>query len=69
MRGERECQQKVRGDGWLSRYPANVPEKKLKKKLKELLWGSRLSSHKIDSSEEDVKPCIIQLTHRASKRL
>ena len=39
-----------------------------KKKLKELIWGSRLSSYKIELTEEDVKPCIIQLTHRTSKR-
>ena len=42
-----------------NRYPANVPEKNLKKKRKELLWGSRLSSYKIESIQEGIKPCII----------
>ena len=42
----------------INRYPANVPEKKLKKKLKELLWDSRLSSYIIESIQEGVKPCI-----------
>ena len=51
-----------------NRYPANVPEKNLKKKRKELLWGSRLSSYKIECTEQGVKLCTIQLTHRAPKR-
>ena len=42
-----------------NRYPAicNVPEKKLKKEAK-----------RIEITEEDIKPCIIQLTHQMSKR-
>ena len=51
----------------LNRYPANVPEKELKKKLKELIWCSRLSSYKMECPEEGVKPCTIRLTHRAPK--
>ena len=42
--------------------------KSSKKKLKELIWGSRLNLYKIECTEEGVKPCIIQLTHRAPKR-
>ena len=38
-----------------------------KKKLKELIWGSRVSSYKIECTEEDVKQCIVQLTHQAPK--
>ena len=41
----------------INRYPANVPEKKLKQERKELLWCSRLSSYKIESIQEGVKPC------------
>ena len=42
--------------------------KSSKKKLTELTWGSRRSSYKIEWTAEGVKPCIIQLTHRAPKR-
>ena len=45
----------------------NVPEKRLKKKPKELIWDIRLSSYKIECTEEGVKPCIIQLAHRTPK--
>ena len=51
----------------INRYPANVPEKNSKKKLKEFTWGSRLSSFKIEGTEERVKPCTIQLTHQTPK--
>ena len=43
----------------LNRYLANVPEKSSKKELKELSWGSRLSSYKIESTiKEGVITCI-----------
>ena len=42
--------------------------KSSKNKLKELIWGSRLCSCKIEFAVRSVKPCIIQLTHQTPKR-
>ena len=33
-----------------------------------MIWDSRLISYKIEFTEEGVKPCIIQLTHRTPNR-
>ena len=48
----------------INRYPANVPEKKLKKEAKRIDMGLAdlgLSSCKTEYTEEGVKPYIIQL--------
>ena len=63
---------------YLSRYPANVLLKKLKKELKELLHGSRLSSYKRETAQNGhrteyyltgtlIAPARAQITRKTSK--
>ena len=42
---------KLEKNATFNRYSANVPLEKVKKELKGLLWGSRLSTHITDTTQ------------------